>query len=603
VRTNAFQSFRVLTGALCFVAAAWGVQVLAQRVVELRGFRYAEYYDAPQETRIKTRLQGAKARPLSNTLVLVTGARLETFKENGEPELVMETPECTHDSANHTVSSAGPLLVKMADGSFSIQGVGFQFQQTNSTLTISNRVETVARPELLQASDEKSTEPEREGTPLEIKSERFQYSADEGMGVYRGTVRVTGTNLAVSCGLLTLKLPVEERRLRNITAEQDVVMDYAQMHAAGQKAFYNLDTGIAEVTGKPTWQTEGREGRAEKFTIDRTNQLVVAEGNAWLRMPGQTLAANLLPRIDSASETNASTGAQSVEVRADTYELRTNTAVFNRNVIVTEKSGDEPEGQLTCTQLTAHFAGENDLEQLIARGGVEISRGDNRLRARQAVYYSTNQLLDLQENPSWQAGAREGKGRHITVDTARNQMNVRGNATMRMPAEAFSAAMLTPGADAAPPEPQSLAGQFAEISSEEYTLRPEQAVFRGGVQILHPQTSMTCRVLTVDLPPEGGHVERIRADQEVRFDLADRGGQRVKGSSQSAVYSYSVSGTRTNELMELAGGAIVQNTNGTLRSPVIFYDRAENKLSAPNWRMRGTIPGGQTNLFTLPQMR
>jgi lipopolysaccharide export system protein LptA len=601
---------RVLLAAACFLAVGPMGTALAQRVIELRGFRYAEYYDAPKETRVKTRLHGEKAQPLGAGIVAVTGVRLETFLENGEPELVMEAPQCIHDSSARTVSSAGPLMVRMADGSFSIQGEGFHFQQTNSVLAISNRVQTAAQPDLLQGREGEPEEPGTDVTPLVITSDQFQYSADEGLGLYRGNVRVLGTNVAVRCGLLTLKLPVEERRLRNIAAEGDVIMDYEEMHATGQKAIYDLDSGIAVVTGQPTWSTEGREGRAERFTIDRTNRFVLAEGNAWLRMPGQTLAANLLPRIDSLDQTNSS-APQSVEVRSATYELRTNMAVFHREVVVTEMEGEETAGQLTCAVLTALFGGTNQLDQLIAQGGVEIARGDNRLRSREAIYYSTNQLLDLRDNPSWQAGSREGKGRHITVDTAKNEMNVRGNASMRMPAEAFSAVMLQPGLqevtisepgpNVSTPGAPDMEGQVAEIFSAEYDLRPDRAVFRGGVYVSHPQTAMSCQVLTVDLPAEGGHVERILADQQVNFDLVDRSGQRVKGASDNAVYSYSISGNRTNELLELAGGAFVQNTNGILRSPVIFYDRVENKVSAPAWKMRGTVPGGHTNLLAMPR--
>jgi len=588
--------------AVCVHAVLGAPRESEPRVVELKGFRYSEYYDAPRETRVKTRLQGAKAQPQPGGLVVVTGARLETFREDGSPELIMEAPECTHDERARTISSPGPLLVKMADGSFSIHGDGFHFQRTNSVLSISNNVETVALPDLLQERQGKSQTAHPPATPLQINSDQFSYSADEGLGVYRGNVRVAGTNLAVACGVLTLKLPVQERRLRSIEASDDVKMDYAGMNATGQKATYNVDTDIAEVTGRAAWSSEGREGSADKFTIDRTNHLVVAEGNARLRMPGQTLAAKLLPNIDApaTATTGAPGAAQSVQVHSATYELRTNMAVFDREVVVTEMTGEQAAGQLTCARLTALFSGTNQLDRLLAQDGVEITRGDNHLRARQAVYSATNNLLELQDNPSWQAGLREGKGREITVDTARNEMHVRGDALMKMPAESFSASMLSSGKEA---ELVDMAGQVAEIHSEEYFLRPEQAVFKGGVSIKHPQTMMACRVLTVDLPSQGGHVEKILADQKVTFDLVDRSGQRVKGSSDNAVYSYAVSGAQTNEQFQLVGSALVQSTNGVLQSRVIYYNRADNKVAAPNWKMHGTISGGGTNMFNLPKFK
>src|SRR5260370_42230802 len=55
---------------------------------------------------------------------------------------------------------------------------------------------------------------------VEIFSDEFNYAADSGSGIYRGNVRVASTNLALSSGLLTAVLPMRERRLAKIIAEQ-----------------------------------------------------------------------------------------------------------------------------------------------------------------------------------------------------------------------------------------------------------------------------------------------------------------------------------------------------------------------------------------------
>ena len=139
------------------------------------------------------------------------------------------------------------------------------------------------------------------------------------------------------------------------------------------------------------------------------------------------------------------------------------------------------------------------------------------------------------------------------------------------------------------------------ITSQSYDLRPDQALFRGGVVVRHPQTEIACEVLKVGLPPGGGRVDAIDAQGGVQFDMADNEGRRVKGSSDVASYRYAESAVQTNEQMELSGGAVVNHTNGVLRSPVIYFNRAENKLSAPNWTMRGKVPSDQTNIFRLPK--
>jgi len=53
-------------------------------------------------------------------------------------------------------------------------------------------------------------------TNLEIFSDQFTYSAETGLGIYSGNVRVAGTNLSLTGGQLTIVLPLEERRLQSI---------------------------------------------------------------------------------------------------------------------------------------------------------------------------------------------------------------------------------------------------------------------------------------------------------------------------------------------------------------------------------------------------
>lgn len=584
--------------ALLLLAGLLATQTPAQRVIEMRGFKYAEYHDAPLETKLKLRLQGARARPLANSLVLVTTARVETFREDGLPELVVEAPECVHNATNRTISSPGPLLVKTVDGSFSITGEGFLFQQANSTLYISNNVETLATPDLLK-KDGAAGEAPREATgPITISSSSFRYSADDGEGVYSGDVRVNGTNMAMASGSMTLKLPITERRLREISADEKVSLDYAGMHASGERAVFSLDTGIANITGNPSWRGEGREGRADAFTIDRTNRLVMARGNAWLKIAGQSFAGAMAPGLDSKPGTNQAAGPKTIEVHAKDFDLRTNQIAFKQDVLVTEFGAGTPEGSMSCRDLTVDFAGTNHLERLVAEHDVVIQRADARFTASRAVYHGTNGVLDLIGSPAWQAGPRQGKGDSIAVSGKIREMHVRGNASMRMPASALRDQ--TPGLP--PSSGGQTASQWAEIFSEDYLVRPDRALFRGGVYITHPQMAWSCQTLTVDLPAQGERVERVLAEDQVSFTVMNNAGQQVQGRGETAVYRYQVSGGKTNEQMVLTGNPVIETTNGVFRNRLITYDLVHNRVQAPGrYSFRGTAPAYDTNRFKLPK--
>jgi hypothetical protein len=70
--------------------------------------------------------------------------------------------------------------METADGKFSIEGEGFLYRQTNSTLLVSNRVHTIVHPELLgphSATTRTNTPPEA-APGIDIFSDQFEY-ADE----------------------------------------------------------------------------------------------------------------------------------------------------------------------------------------------------------------------------------------------------------------------------------------------------------------------------------------------------------------------------------------------------------------------------------------
>src|SRR5262249_32587022 len=150
-------------------------------------------------------------------LFAVTKAGLETFTEDGKRELLVEVPQCVYDSNQRTASSPGALRVEAVDGQFSIEGEGFLWQQTNSTLVISNQVHSVIQPTLLTASAAfgPTQNPASGGSPVQVFSDQFDYSGESGQSSYRNNVRATSTNLLLTCGVLAVQLPVGERQLQD----------------------------------------------------------------------------------------------------------------------------------------------------------------------------------------------------------------------------------------------------------------------------------------------------------------------------------------------------------------------------------------------------
>lgn len=145
--TGAFKaSARGLIGVLGLVLLIGTTRGQQVGRAELMDFRAPlENYPPPNEAQAKTLLEGARAEPQPDGWFLLTSVKLSTFSTNGTLELVAEAPHCFFDSVHRIITSAGPLQVKKADGSFFLEGEGFLLRQTDFNLIISNRVHTIIR--------------------------------------------------------------------------------------------------------------------------------------------------------------------------------------------------------------------------------------------------------------------------------------------------------------------------------------------------------------------------------------------------------------------------------------------------------------------------
>ncbi len=580
-----------------------------QAVTEGKGLKFAEYHDPPYERQMKSLLECGKGLPQGPGRYLVSDVKLQTFRQDGQAELVVTTPECLYDTASRSVSSAGPLRVETADGKFSIEGEGFRYQQTNSSLFISNKVHTVVQAALLQPQSGTTPNEEavRDQTPFEIFSDEFQYQAAMSNAVYLGHVKVAGTNMTMTSGQLTLLLPMTERRLETVTATEAVVADYGEIHATGDRATYGTDSGLLEVTGTPSWSAQERQGRGDKLLIDRTNRTFRVLGKAHLKMPGQAMGGvGLATQAEQAVARPPDTTNQFIEIECDHYEIRTNLAVFSDGVQVTNRAGDAVKATMSCGTLMAVFSGTNELRSMVADQQVVMDQPENETRftAAKAVYDGPTEVLELAGGPTWRAGVRHGRGDTILVDRQRNEMQVRTNAVMWLPADELPTSGEGIRGTANTPRASGHSAEVAEITSTTYRVTATGAAFDGDIHVAHPQMNLQCEDLTARFG-SGTAEKGLVAQGGVAFDLVSEKGQKVHGVGEKAIYSYSVGGNMTNDTITLWGNpAMLQMTNSTIRNKSIVLDRAHNKLTASgNYLITGIAPAGDTNRFRLPSPR
>jgi len=162
------------------------------------GFKFGPggYYPSPHEKRLKSLLTGARAEPQASGMYLITEAKFETLLEDGQREMLVESPQCLYNErGDQAVHSDGPLSVKAAMGNSRSQGMAFAGRRIQLCSFPIAFTRSFIRS-CCSASAEcahKQTAPGEKG--IEIFSEKFDYAGDNGIGNYRSNVRVKGTDL------------------------------------------------------------------------------------------------------------------------------------------------------------------------------------------------------------------------------------------------------------------------------------------------------------------------------------------------------------------------------------------------------------------------
>ena len=627
--SNAGARYRSKPGVMVLVVTVshWltvGIAV-AQTFGAVKGFKVAEPFPSPHEKQTKSLLQGGNAVFVPGGAMLSDGVLLQTFSETNTPQMIVRAEHCFYNSTNHTVNSAGPLHMQTADGRFILEGEGFYWQQTNSSLIVSNNVHTTIEAGLFQPAVTNRTTSSTSATngPLFIRSEKFSYDGTSGRALWRenvqvsGTNQVGGTNLALSSATLTAEVPLDQRQVRSLLAEKQVIADYNGVHATGERFNYDPQTGLLRILQDGTWQIGQRQGGGNELVIDPTNRVLQAKGKAWLKLAGQGVADSGLLGFSNSPAREVATNIQRwVDIECNNYEIRTNIATFHESVRLEEHLDQSVRSRMSCQFMTATFGTSNELQTMVADKKVLIEQTDNqevkRFTGGHAVYTHTNTTLVMTQNPTWRAGTREGKGDRLQLNTRESELLVSGNASLRLPAGELAGQLSPTNRVGQVRSGSTSTNQVAEIYCREYRLRPESSVFLGGVYVTHPEMNWSCEKLTVQVPAPG--LTNLVALGGVAFDLTTQKEGTVHGTSDHADYYFGTFDTMTNgqrAINELhLTGVPASLTNVTkaigVQDHIIIWDRLTDKAILPGgeYKIQGTGPAvNTTNTLLLPKKK
>ena len=556
-------SFLIAAGLLLGASSAFAL--------EASNFSTSEYYPPPNYTNLQFQLSAARAQLLPGDRQKLTNVKLQTFKVNGEVEIVIEVPECIYDQAIRTVGSPGPLRVQSGDGRFRIAGDGFAYRQGESRLVISNRVHATVELPTTNAAG-----------PLEINSRWFEFDKDQRRGVFHDEVRGGDVDFDFTCGRLSVSAPTNQlatatNRVAFDLIEADGALDVvgkpggkqAGRHISAQQGVYRRSESRIDLIGDTKWQLEpnGRSGRSDRLTARQDVGTVEAVGRVALKSPRELLgAAGGLLTVSNAPTANSQL-VPDVNLFADRCTFRTNAFLAEGGVRLLYETN-----QLTCDRLEAREGTPLTPEKIaIATGHVIVARAGSSIVADRADYTEADGALVFTGEPRWRIDQNTGIAERLTIQTRAGQVLAENDVKVTVPLGLGTGSFLNffPGDTAT-----NRTGAVIEVFAHSFLARTNDRMvtFSGDVRVHQaPPTGSEPRLQSDELelwfstnkPPR---VKRLEARKNVIYEQGTPG-----ITNGPAIYRRMTSRTlnadadpATGKLGELvADGGVVLDEPGT----------------------------------------
>src|SRR5581483_3343728 len=391
-----------LLSVLCFLEFI--ARLPAQQAGHATDFHTHQDYLGPKLNQKKTEFSGKEASPLAGSSeVLVKGADMKSYREDATLVMEAQAPECVYDGGKKQASSSGPLQMHTGDGRFFIEGTGFLWNATDSSLNLSNQVHSILHAE--------TTTNGAPPTETEIFSGRFDYEMKTGLAIYRVNVRVNDPKMKLTCEILTANLAsstafsagdiIDLQALRNRLAEpsaSDNVSQYlsAQLQPSTRDLLQKYGGGA---------NSQLQQGLAQDFNqIIQSGLIYDAQRIAGVKLTPET--SNLLAQPAS--------GADLVRLNRsllmDAYPL-----AISRNQV--PQAGGRPDNIVAERNVVIDFI-ENE-QQTHATGGKAVYT--------RKTATATNEVMELTGNPKLERTNGWMTADVITMDRAADTIRGVGN--------------------------------------------------------------------------------------------------------------------------------------------------------------------------------
>jgi lipopolysaccharide export system protein LptA len=180
----------------------------------------------------------------------------------------------------------------------------------------------------------------------------------------------TNRFVEIAARFMDFKLPGTNQPNRALLASNEVVIlsPADRSRAQGERASYSDATGIFELTGGATWQSEDRLIEGTSFFFERTNRTFRVRDQTHVRVPLSSLGDNAFLR-QMFPGTNAMGTNYYLEVFSRDLDYEPDALAFHQDVHLQLLETNRTLGRMSCSNLTLHLA-SNRVSRIVAEGGV-----------------------------------------------------------------------------------------------------------------------------------------------------------------------------------------------------------------------------------------
>jgi lipopolysaccharide transport protein LptA len=247
--------------------------------------------------------------------------------------------------------------------------------------------------------------------PVHIRSEHLEILGRDRAAIYSGHAVAVRDATTIRCDRLVVRYrhePGREVEVASIEAEGGVEVEDGDRRASGEKAEFDNETGRLVVTGSPRARQGGTHVSGSRVTFT-SGQDVIDIDDARTVLEEQ-------PKGVALREGELRIASERLQILSRQHQ-----AIWSGKV-----KAERGPAKISGQKLVAHYGAKQEVERLVATGGVVVEEGDRWARGERADFDNGSGVLVVTGNPQARQGPNQMRGKKVTFTLGDERVRVDG---------------------------------------------------------------------------------------------------------------------------------------------------------------------------------